>query len=216
MGPQGTVRSQVGDFQHRGFIGLCLTLDAIPIHFSPSPCVTMSLRVLIMVRATSRARVANGIQQDGAPVKPISKYQYQVPSWARATQRDSHGNAIPRDPIDDSQDGRLDTRYAPFEYFRRATRYTPPDWARATVRDSKGNAIPRGPFTDTQDGRLDTRYAPFQYGCRAVDADTANVNDTKIKTSQTYSWPGSGIALRIGTGGSDESGLLVKFVEGYI
>ncbi|OBT60614.1 hypothetical protein VE03_10865 [Pseudogymnoascus sp. 23342-1-I1] len=31
-----------------------------------------------------------------------------------------------------------------------------------------------------------------------------------------YSWPGSGVGLRIGTGGSDQSSLLVKLLDGYL
>jgi hypothetical protein len=153
-----------------------------------------------------KTTAGDDIQEGVAPVQPLGKWQ-------------SRGNPGQRWPPSNGQDGRLDTRYYPTQYFRLATnkyQYQIPDWAREAQRDPHGNPRPRYNPSNTQDGRLDTRYYPTQYQRRAVDSSTANVNGTTVKPDQIYSWPGSGVGLRIGTGGSDQSGLLVKLLDGYL
>ena len=148
-----------------------------------------------------------------------NKYLYRIPDWAGQTQRDPYGNPRPRYNPSDEQDGRLDRRYPSTQYFHLAAnkyQYHIPDWAGQTQRDSYGNPRPRYNPSDEQDGRLDRRYPSTQYQRRTVDGGTANVNDTTVKPDQIYSWPGSGVGLRIGTGGSDQSGLLVKLLDGYV
>jgi hypothetical protein len=148
-----------------------------------------------------------------------NKYQYQIPDWAGPTQRDPYGNPRPRYNPRDDQDGRLDRRYPSSQYFHLATnkyQYQIPDWARQTERDPYGNPRPRYNPRDDQDGRLDRRYPSTQYQRRTVDGGTANINGTTVTPDQIYSWPGSGVGLRIGTGGSDQSGLLVKLLDGYL
>lgn len=148
------------------------------------------------------------IQEGVAPVQPLGKWQQL---------RGSPGQRPP--PPSNKQDGRHDTCYYPTHYLHLATnkyQYRIPDWAGQTQRDPNGNPRPRYNPSDEQDGRLDRRYPSTQYQRRTVDGGTTDVNDTTVKPHQIYSWPGSGVGLRIGTGRSDQSGLLVKLLDGYL
>ncbi|KFZ06596.1 hypothetical protein V501_07262 [Pseudogymnoascus sp. VKM F-4519 (FW-2642)] len=159
----------------------------------------------------------DGIQGGVAPVQPLNKSQQL---------RGSPGQRPPPPPSN-GQSGRHDTCYHPSHgscyypshYLHLATnkyQYQIPDWAGQTQRDPYGNPRPRYNPRDDQDGRLDRRYPSTQYQRRTVDGGTANINGTTVTPDQIYSWPGSGVGLRIGTGGSDQSGLLVKLLDGYL
>ncbi|OBT75116.1 hypothetical protein VF21_05493 [Pseudogymnoascus sp. 05NY08] len=158
------------------------------------------------------------IQEGIAPVQPLGRWQ-QLHGTPGQQLRGSPGQRPPLPP-NNGQGGRHGPCYYPSHYFHLATnnkyQYQIPDWAGPTQRDPYGNPRPRYNPSDGQDGRLDRRYPSTQYQRRTVDGGTANVNGTTVTPDQIYSWPGSGVGLRIGTGGSDQSGLLVKLLDGYL
>lgn len=128
------------------------------------------------------------------------------PDMYRPTQRDPYGNPSPHGwdgsgPVVAGSWGWENARWVAQTQQTRPSPTHNPHWP----------GIPETPQLPRKTWRQLITADP-----RGDEADLPVFHGVPVAPSHTYSWGGNGVALRVGTSGSDQHGLLVKLFDQYI